>query len=428
MSSVPPNIQRELDVARKTVRIKSNRKVRKFNLAEAIKPMLGRRRRSQFTVEEVKEKALSRVLHDNFCGLNEEGLELLVKSINSSSTLHAYGKSLIKDQIILKLSWLLGLDLIYKKFPEINSHKIDAPVFIVGLARSGTTALHGMMAKDSRFRWMPAWEATNPLPHPASKQRENDPRLLQAKHFYDQLKKDAPEYLKMHFVAYDEPDECFHLLQSSFLDGAWWWLTGAWDYLAWAGLQDHTSVYELHKKYLKVMTAMHSSKHWLLKCPSHLGKIQTIKKVYPDARFVHIHRDPIKSLSSGASLSSALRKDYVKSINYAQVGAEVARANSQVVMRYLAMRDEVAKQDIIDVYFKDLISSPVSMIKQIYEHFEFDGGNNIEGWVDSYLKENPRGKYGSHHHALSQYGLIEIEEREKYEEYMSRFNVPRERL
>ncbi len=418
----------EIRSAMKVRKVRPAKHIRNYNFKEAVKAILGKQNVARLDIDQMKETATQIVPFDDFGDQNEEGLQVLVSSLNEDVPLHAYGRRHIQTQIITQLCWRLGLEEIFRAFPGVNDQKITSPVFIIGLPRSGTTLLHALMARDANHRWMPAWEASDPLPRPGYVDRDSDPRLSAAIENKERLREKNPESLKMHHVSYDEPEECNKILESSFVSGSWWWLTGASGYLTWLGDQSHEDVYRLHLRYLKVMDALHSAPRWLLKCPAHMAHVQVIKKVYPDAKFVHIHRDPMKSLASGASLTSALRKNSVDKINLSVVGAEVANVNANVIDEYLSQRDSIADADIVDVYFHELMSDPKALIEKIYKHFEFEFDEGMHAGIDRYLIDNPRNKHGSHKYSLSQFALLEGQEREKYQNYMERFNVPLEKV
>ncbi len=408
-------------------KVKPAKHVRNYNFKEAVKALLGKQNVTSLNVEQMKEAATKIVPFNDFGDQNEGGLQALVASLNTDISLHAFGKREIQTQIVTKLCWRLGIEGIFRKFPQINDRKITSPVFIIGLPRSGTTLLHALMARDKNHRWMPAWEAGKPLPRPGYNDRASDPRLLEAKKHQEWLRRENPENLKMHHVAYDEPEECTTILKSSFVSGIWWWLTGAHGYLAWLADQSYEDVYRLHLRYLKVMDSMKSAPRWLLKSPSHLAHVDVIKKIYPDAKFIHIHRDPMKSLASGASLTSAIRKKYVDKIQLSAAGYEVAHANTSAINRYMKQRDHIPDADIVDVYFHELMSDPKALVEKIYQHFGFKFDEEINNRIDKYLVENPRNKHGTHEYSLAQFALFEGREREKYRDYMDRFNIPFEK-
>lgn len=414
----------EVSLAIRNKRVWPSAEGRMYNLKQSLMSVVGKQKFRRLEVDHLKELALQIVPFENFGNLNEEALEVLVRSLNNDVPLHALGKSLVAGDIIKSLCWRLGVEEIYRMHPAVNDIEIKNPVFIIGFPRSGTTLLHALLARDNDHRWMPSWEANSPLPEGPDISREVDPRLKAARLKSEKMLQNPPEHMKMHYVAYDEPDECFGILKSSFVSGGFWWATGATEYLQWLQAQSFTDPYKLHKRYLKIMSAMHDRPRWLLKCPSHLSHIAVIKQVYPGAKFVHIHRDPMKSLSSGASLSAVIRKSYVKKICLAKVGSEVSSVNHDVISEYMEQREKLNEADIVDVHFHELMQNPNALIKKIYKHFSFSYDDAMAARVDEYLACNPRNKFGSHKYSLSKFALFEGQEREKYAAYMSKFNVP----
>ena len=76
------------------------------------------------------------------------------------------------------------------------------------------------------------------------------------------------------------------------------------------------------KRFLQYLQAGTPAR-WVLKCPDHTFSLDAILAVYPDARFVVVHRDPIAVLGSVAHLTEVLRKPFLKNIDPAEIGAQV---------------------------------------------------------------------------------------------------------
>lgn len=398
----------------------------KYNVVDLAKSLVGGGRHRKLYVDELKDIALQRVPYDDFGDLNHKALQSLVDSLNRDASLHAYGRLLMAEDIIEKLCWQLGLEFAFRNYPSLSDVRIEAPIFIVGLPRSGTTLLHALLARDDNFRWMPAWEAKSPLPKMAVEDRNSDPRRKAAIAAEKVLQEKNKEYIKKHFVSYDEPEECLWITKSTFMSGAYWWVTGATGYLEWLGENSFDHCYKIHKKYLQIMQAIYEKPRWLLKCPAHLGNIAAIKNIYPDAKFIHIHRDPMKSLASGASLSYTQRQHFLKRVVPAKVGGEVASVNASVISNYMAQRNEIGDDDFIDVYYKDIVSDPISLVKDVYNQLDIEMNQNTAVRISQYLNDNPQGKFGVHKYSLGQYGLNEGKERLNYADYMAAFNIKQE--
>ncbi len=413
----------------KTKRVKQPLPIRLFNSKQLLKTIVGKGVGRRLNVDQLKDQALQGLSFDDFGSDYQEGLEVLVDSINTDVSTHAFGRRALTHNIVKTLRQRLILENIYKTYPQLNDRQINNPIFIIGFPRSGTTLLHALMAQDVNHRWMPAWEAFDPIPRGAGIDRDQDPRMLEAKARAEKtMTRIDRETAAKHFVKYNEPDECIQLINTSFKSGIFWWHTGATGYLNWLGGQSFESTYLQHLRFIKLLDAQHSAPRWLLKCPAHLSHVAMIKKVYPTAKFIHIHRDPIKAVASGASLSMSIRENYVSKLKLSQVGGEVSSVNVATINNYLQQRPAIPDEDIIDVHFKDLMRDPLKTVSDIYTGLGFSMGEGVPGAVESYIASNPRNKKGKHTYSLSQFALLEDKEREKYSEYMNRFGVEAESL
>ena len=58
----------------------------------------------------------------------------------------------------------LRVEETYRAHPEIDDEQVEGPVFVIGLPRTGTTALSQLVAADPQFRSLRLWESSRPLP------------------------------------------------------------------------------------------------------------------------------------------------------------------------------------------------------------------------------------------------------------------------
>ena len=178
--------------------------------------------------------------------------------------------------------------------PALAHERIDAPLFVVGPPRTGTTILLELLALDPPLRAPLAWEALHPLPV------AEDPGLDRARRrefaeceqeFWSDM---HPEFMTMHELASDLPCECVHFLAYDFAGPA---LVDALRHAAFTGWQlEHIEsldrVYRLHRRMLQTFQHGSEPRRWLLKSPGHLQTLAQVFAEYPDAKVIHTHRDP----------------------------------------------------------------------------------------------------------------------------------------
>ena len=105
-----------------------------------------------------------------------EGLEILVKALRDEAWLNDRGEGFIYARIGVHLRQRLQVEDWYRRHPEIDQVSIDAPLFGLGLPRTGSTALSFLLAQDPAVRYLRSWESAEPCPPPSTVVGD-DPRI-----------------------------------------------------------------------------------------------------------------------------------------------------------------------------------------------------------------------------------------------------------
>ena len=165
----------------------------------------------------------------------------------------------------------------------------------------------------------------------------------------------------------------------------------------------------------------------MLKCPEHLFALEAIRAVYPDARLVFVHRDPVKVLLSQARLTEVLRRPFTRRLDPRTLGPDESRRWLDGTRRMMAVGDDAGFPDpVCHIHHIDLISDPVSTVEAVYRHFDMPMTPAIAAAIGSYVAARPKGGYGQHHYHFEDHGLHEQDERAKFRPYMVRFGVAAE--
>jgi len=226
-----------------------------------------------------------------------EPFSVLVKALEEEAELTLMGRLMARSDIVLWLSSRLRVVDTLKKHPEIVEQTIVAPMVIVGLPRSGTSILFELLSQDQDVGVAMMWEALQPCPPPEADTYASDPRIEQAHQLFTQWNRVAPEFASMHEMRGDIPAECGLLMAGTFISDHNASLHQTPSYSAWCAGADFVPVYEYHKKILQILQWKNPRGRWLLKAPEHQVHLDTLLKVYPDARIVQTHRDPIKCMA-----------------------------------------------------------------------------------------------------------------------------------
>lgn len=359
-----------------------------------------------------------------------EPFRIFVKSVDEESQTHAVGRLIARSDLENWLINRLELTETRKRHPEIDAEVIDKPIFITGLPRTGTSILHELLAQDPGHRAPQHWEVRHPCPPPETATYGQDDRIQRAARQVDLWSQIVPEYSAMHELGAQIPVECIQITAHSFVSDELLGRHQVPSYGAWYAGADLEPAYAYHRYFLQhLQWRCPPADRWVLKAPSHLGALGALLAVYPDARIVVTHRDPLKVLPSVASIlysTAFVRSD---AIDPNEVLAWFTPETCLYLLDSMtALRDSggVAPEQIVDVRYQDLMRDPIQTLASVYEHFGFSFREEASTRMAAYLEAKPKGKHGTHDYSFDDTGLNVVEERARFEAYQARFGVPTE--
>ena len=191
----------------------------------------------------------------------------------------------------------------------------------------------------------------------------------------------------------------------------------------WLDDADHEPSYHHHARVLKTLQWKYPGSRWLLKSPDHLAAVDAIFKVYPDACIVHIHRDPVRSISSWASLNFVYRSVYYRKVDRFELGQQVLTRLSNDTERCLRERSVCPQERFLDVSYSELMQNPIDVIQGIYDHFEFELPQEVKQRMRDYLAANPMNKHGAHKYTPSEFGLDASTIHKRFANYIDTFRI-----
>ena len=358
-----------------------------------------------------------------------EGFEILVKALNEEADLNLFGRLMTRSDLLIWLEERLAIEDAYRRHPEIDEQVVDAPVFIVGQARSGTSILFELLSTDGRFGVPTNWEIMFPCPPPEAATYRSDPRIAKAQHLLTQWHRVAPSFLSMHELGATIPNECKVAMNCTFTSDN---LTGLFQvpsYYAWLAQADLTVPYAYYKRLLKLLQWKNPRRHWLLKSPSHTESLPVLFKVFPDARVVYTHRDPVRARASVVNLLGTLywmRSD--KPFDAASferlMTAEAYAASLDRVIDQIES-GEIPRAQIHDFLFADLMRSPPDALSALYGRLNMDFTAAAKKAAAEYLEHKPSGKFGRNVYELGEQERI-TRERALFARYQAFHGVPDE--
>ena len=358
-----------------------------------------------------------------------EPLRIFLAALEEEAKLHFIGRVLARADVLNLLENRLRMTDARKRQPEIAAERIERPLFITGMPRTGTSVLHELLGRDPANRVPLAWEVRMPCPPPEAASYAGDPRIEIADReirFWDQV---VPEYAAMHELGATIPVECIMLTAHSFRSDQ---LSGAHQvprYATWLAGADLRPAYACHREMLQLLQWRTPAARWVLKAPSHLSSLAALFAVYPDARVVQTHRDPLQVMASVVSIlfgTAWVRSDEVDADLLLQwFGGESC---AHMLAKAVALRDSgaVDAEQFFDVRYCDLTRDPFGTIAGVYEHFGLAYGAEAESRMRAYLAAKPKGRHGAHRYAFADTGFDLETERRRFAAYQERFGVPSE--
>jgi hypothetical protein len=399
---------------------------RVLRCADAIAERAGYLRRP-LTVAELVALARKATKHADFGVVSfEEPLRRFLDACATEANLSLVGRLATRWDVVRFLSNLLRFQAEEARRPEIASERIERPIFITGLPRSGTTFLHRLMMADAENRAPLVWETISPWPEPSTPD-------LRARRVGRQLKmfeRLAPEFRALHPLDAASPQECSEITAHVFRSLRFDTNYRVPSYRDWldSDLSRHLPAYEFHHRFLRHLQFQDGHKsRWVLKCPEHVFALRSIRAVYPDARLVFVHRDPVKVLLSVAHLTEVLRRPFTRDLDPVEIGRdESARWLAGAEQMIWTGDDAGLPEPVCHVHHMDLISDPISTVDSVYRHFGMDLPWPAIAAIERYVAERPNGGYGPRNYAFADHGLEEAAERERFRPYMLRFGVAAE--
>jgi hypothetical protein len=326
-----------------------------------------------------------------------EGLQQLLASIRAESELSLFGRVSLRWDFIRLLRNAQLVEDAHAANPALAAAPVKAPLFILGLPRSGTSFLHTLMAEDPGNQVPRNWQMIYPAPRPAGFNPEGDKRVSRVDKQLDLFNGLAPGFRELHPIYADSPQECSeitaHVFQSLRFDST----HRVPAYFDWLETRGHEDAFVFHRKFLQFLQNGTPAR-WMLKCPDHTFTLDAILRVYPDARFVILHRDPIAVLGSVAHLTQVLRQPFLRGIDAGEIGAQVAARWTQGANLLLQFdqRADVPASRKLHMQYEEFTAAPLAAMARIYSHFGEELTEHAVQAMNRLIQAKPRGGYGRH--------------------------------
>ena len=250
------------------------------------------------------------------------GLRALLGALRDEARLHPAGEAAVREDLLRLLGNRLQMAAVLAAHPEISARRVERPLVVVGLPRTGSSILHELLAQDPENRAPLSWEVKYPCPPPERRTFHCDPRIAAVDAELARMDEGIPEFKRMHRQAAELPQECLNLTTHEFASIFFSVSHRVPGYQAWLDASDPAPVYASHHRQLQLLQWRCPPHRWVLKSSSHLWSLGALLAEYPDACIVQTHRDPLKVLASFTSLVTTLRRLYSAQVDAREIGEE----------------------------------------------------------------------------------------------------------
>ncbi len=340
-----------------------------------------------------------------------DGLAELISSLERDADLTARGRKVMRAMVRGALAARLLSEAGWRAHPEYAQVCLDRPLFVTGLPRTGTTALHRLLTADPAHQGLELWLAEAPQPRPQPATWADNPVFRYIQAGCERHHVEHPEFMGVHYMAADQVEECWQLLRQSMRSISWECLAHLPSYSAWLRGQDWTGAYQRHRRNLQLI-GLGDGRRWVLKNPSHLFALDALLAVYPDALIVQTHRAPEVAIASVCSLAAQATAGWSDTFAGQVIGRDQLELWASGVERFGAERARHDAARFFDVSYGDLVADPVGTAEAVYAHFGLPFGGAA---ADAMRVLSTGGRAGAaHRYTLGDFGLTEEQVVERF--------------
>ena len=370
------------------------------------------------TVEDLHASAVKACGLDDFGSDDDnyrEALGVLLESYQRDADLTELGSKMQRFFARNALVARLVSEAAFKQYPEHADVTIERPIFVTGLPRTGTTAVHRLLAADPRHQGLELWLAEFPQPRPPRETWSQNPVFQQLDAQFTKAHEENPDYTGLHFMTADEVEECWQLLRQSLHSVSYETLAHVPTYSQWLSRQDWTKPYQRHRRNLQLIGLNDPEKRWVLKNPSHLFALDALFATYPDALVVQCHRPVETIMASMCSLAQHTTEGWSTTFTGEVIGADSMETWSRGLELFNAERPKHDPAQFYDLDYFELIKDPVGAVEDIYRAFGIDFPDTARAAVAETHEESKKGpRAPKHTYSLADYGLTAEQVKERF--------------
>ena len=376
---------------------------------------------TDFTAHAIRSDAARRCGADPHAFAFGEGLDRLVTALATEARLTPAGRAAVRASLVGALETQARLRRLSSEHPEIAHTPVPRPVFVTGLLRTGTTLVHNLLAQHPGLRVPALWE----LMHPAAGRTgtaETDRLVTTTQSYVDEYNAVAPGLKAIHFLDARRPDECHRLTANAMQSMVFEMRYRVPGYGAWLAGTDDTPAYAYHRRQLQAILWARPGGPVVLKCPFHLWSLESLMRVYPDARVVHLHRDPAETVPSTCSLCLAIRAARSDRVDPHEIGRQWLARIEAAVDDLDRARKAIPAGQLLDVRYRDLMADPIGTMRRVGEFIGVPLPERGAAAMRTYLSHNTPTTRGVHRYRAEDFGLDPADLRARFADYRATYD------
>jgi hypothetical protein len=345
-----------------------------------------------------------------------EALGVYCESVERDARPHGLGRIYLSERM-LRLSVLARLRLARAARAGEAKAPRRAPLVVCGLPRSGTTLLHRLLALADDAAGLPLWQLLEPFP-PASGRDHRRDHAIRNITWLNALVSTSLD--AQHYVRPDLPDECGHLLRTSFRGGMPW-QAPATGWLAWSL---RTSAAPAYRVWAACLAALEpEGSRLVLKDPFHMHHLDDLLAACPGAQIVQTHRDPLEVVPSFHKLCATMHAVLVEDPDARRNAAAETAWLEHMVLRNEETRAKVPPRQLVDVDYRALLADPIGTATRVHEAFGLPLTEGHVARMSAYLADNGQRKHGDNPYTAEAFGETLGALAERFAAYRARFGL-----
>jgi hypothetical protein len=269
---------------------------------------------------------------------------------------------------------------------RIQEAAVSKPIFILGHPRSGTTFLQYLVSQDPAFTFCSAYEGL--VPHIFLTGGDMLRRLMQlampATRPQDNVRVSTTLPVEEEFAMANMGDVS--------------WVHGLYFPMSLFQVFDEEVIFsgdpaiaiqwkERFEYFLKKLSYNHPGKQLILKSPANTGRLKEIYELFPDARFIHIHRNPYEVYQSNVRLYEKI----LPALAFHRVAEKVLQEYifyfyEKIHKKYLADRALIPSNQLVEFSYADFVADPMASMRKAYDQLSLGDFEKARGFLEKEIE------------------------------------------